>query len=82
MPAGSYTLRATYVGHIQKEYAITVKEGQAFKQDFKLVSVGLEGEEVVVAAQAAGQKEAINQQLASTPGSRLTDSAAFTSGSP
>lgn len=37
------------------------------KLDLTLVSVGVEGEEVIVTAQAAGQKEAINQQLASMP---------------
>jgi len=67
VPAGSYTLRATYVGYRQKEVTLEFKEGQALKQDFKLLAVGVEGEEVVVTAQAAGQKEAINQQLASMP---------------
>ena len=67
VPPGSYTLRATYVGYRQKEVSFQMKEGEVIKQDFKLVSVGVEGEEVVVTAQAAGQKEAINQQLASMP---------------
>jgi TonB-dependent receptor len=64
---GTYSLRATYVGYNQKEIAIQVKEGQALKQDFKLMAVGVEGEEVVVTAQAAGQNEAINRQLSSMP---------------
>ncbi len=59
--AGAHTLRATYVGYKQKEVAIDVREGEPLKQDFKLVSVGVEGEEIVVTAQAAGQKGAINQ---------------------
>jgi hypothetical protein len=67
VPAGTYALRATYVGYRQKEIALEVKEGQTLKQDFKLLAVGVEGEEVVVTAQAAGQKEAINQQLAAMP---------------
>jgi TonB-dependent receptor len=67
VPPGSYTLRATYVGYKSKDVSIQVNEGQTLKQDFKLVSVGVEGEEVVVTAQAAGQKEAINQQLSSMP---------------
>jgi len=67
VPPGSYTLRATYVGYTEKQVTIQVNEGQTLKQDFQLVSVGVEGEEVVVTAQAAGQKEAINQQLASMP---------------
>ncbi len=67
VPPGSYTLRATYVGYKQKEMAVQVKEGQSLKQDFKLVAVAVEGEEVVVTAQAAGQNEAINKQLSSMP---------------
>jgi TonB-dependent receptor len=67
VPVGSYTLRATYVGYRQKDVAVEVKEGQTIKQDITLTAVGVEGEEVVVTAQAAGQKEAINQQLSSLP---------------
>ena len=67
VPPGSYTLRATYVGYTEKEMAVQVSEGQTLKQDFKLVAVGVEGEEVVVTAQAAGQNEAINRQLSSMP---------------
>jgi TonB-dependent receptor len=64
---GTYTLRATYVGYKQKEITVQVGEGQTLKQDFKLVAVGVEGEEVVVTAQAQGQKEAINQQISALP---------------
>ena len=63
VPAGAYTLRATYVGYAEKQASISVREGQTVKQDFRLVAVGVEGEEVLVTAQAAGQKGAINQQL-------------------
>jgi TonB-dependent receptor len=67
VPPGSYTLRATYVGYKEQEVAVQVKEGQTLKQDLKLTSVGVEGEEVVVTAQAVGQNEAINRQLSSMP---------------
>ena len=67
VPPGHHTLRATYVGYKQKEVLIEITDQQSLKQDFKLVPVGVEGAEVVVTAQAAGQKEAINQQLASMP---------------
>ena len=63
----AYTLRATYIGYNVKEVQIEVRDGQTVKQDFKLTAVGVEGEEVVVTAQAAGQKEAINRQMASMP---------------
>jgi len=61
---GTYTLRVTYVGYRQQEVTIVVTEGEIAKQDFKLVAVAIEGEEVVITAQALGQNEAINQQLA------------------
>ena len=67
VPPGSYTLRAAYVGYLQKEMTIQVREGEVLKKDFGLTSVGVEGQEVVVTAQAAGQKEAINQQLTAMP---------------
>jgi TonB-dependent receptor len=67
VPPGSYTLRAAYVGYLQKEMTIQVREGEVVKKDFKLAAVGIEGQEVVVTAQAAGQKEAINQQLTAMP---------------
>lgn len=65
VPPGSYTLRATYIGYKDREITIQVGEGQTQKQDFGLTLVGVEGEEVVVTAQASGQNEAINRQLAS-----------------
>ena len=67
VPPGAYTLRATYVGYTEKQVSIQVNEGQTLKQDFRLVAVGIEGEEVVVTAQAAGQNKAINKQLSSMP---------------
>lgn len=67
VPAGSHSLRAAYVGYLQKVVTIMVKEEGVLRQDFKLSAVGVEGQEVVVTAQAAGQKEAINQQLSAMP---------------
>jgi TonB-dependent receptor len=65
VPAGSYTLRVSYVGYIEQNLKINVKEGMIIRQDFKLKSVGVKGETVVVTAQASGQQQAINQQLTS-----------------
>ena len=61
---GSYTLRATYIGYTTQEIKITLKEGDILSQDFSLNPVGVESENVVVTAQASGQSQAINQQLA------------------
>lgn len=67
VPAGSYTLRVTYVGYKTTTRSITLEGGADLRQDFKLVAVALEGETVVVTAQASGQNEAINRQLSSMP---------------
>jgi TonB-dependent receptor len=67
VPAGTYTLRVTYVGYKTVSSSLTVREATDVRKDFKLDAVGVEGQEVVVTAQAAGQDEAINRQLSSMP---------------
>jgi TonB-dependent receptor len=62
---GSFSIRVTYVGYKSVTIPIQVAEGGTFRQDFKLVAVSIEGETVVVTAQASGQNAAINQQLSS-----------------
>ncbi len=65
VPPGSYTIRATYVGYSTYSAAILVAEGETVTHEFKLDAVTIEGQTVVVTAQALGQNQAINQQLAS-----------------
>ena len=65
-PPGSYTIRATYVGYTPSSSAIVVADGETVTRDFKLDAVTIEGQTVVVTAQALGQNQAINQQLASS----------------
>ncbi len=60
---GNYNVIYRYIGYEQKKVAITIKKGQTLNLNVKLVSKAIEGKEVVVTAQARGQKEAINQQL-------------------
>ncbi|MGA9120346.1 MAG: TonB-dependent receptor [Bacteroidota bacterium] len=67
IPAGTYDVRVTYVGYNTVTQKIDFKEGQTLKRDFKLDAIGVQGEMVVVTAQASGQNAAINQQLASMP---------------
>jgi TonB-dependent receptor len=67
VPGGSYTIRVTYVGYTTATSPLTLREGADVHKDFKLAAVGVEGQEVVVTAQAAGQNEAINRQLSSMP---------------
>ncbi len=63
VPSGSYTVRATYIGYKNIQVTIQIQKGVDVKQNFKLEAVGVQGETVVVTAQAEGQNAAINQQL-------------------
>jgi TonB-dependent receptor len=65
VPPGSYTIRVSYIGYEPQEVAVDVQEGASLTRDFKMVATSLQGQEVVVTAQALGQNAAINQQLAS-----------------
>ncbi|HTY10559.1 MAG TPA: TonB-dependent receptor [Bacteroidota bacterium] len=65
VPPGSYTLRITYIGYEAASLNAQVAGGKDLNLFFKLNSVAIQGEVVVVTAQAAGQNEAINQQLSS-----------------
>jgi TonB-dependent receptor len=64
VPAGSYTLRASYIGYKSMEIHLDIKEGTNVTHDFALENVGIKGEGIVVTAQAQGQNQAINRQLA------------------
>lgn len=65
IPPGSYTIRTSYLGYKTKETTIQVGADADVKLDFKLAAVAIEGKEVVVTAQVAGQNSAVNQQLSS-----------------
>ncbi|MBK8946882.1 MAG: TonB-dependent receptor [Ignavibacteriae bacterium] len=62
---GQYRIKATYVGYDAKEMSVNIVSGKTVEIIFELNAVSVEGETVVVTAQASGQKEAINQQLSS-----------------
>ncbi len=65
VPAGEYTLRVSFIGYKQEFIEISLSQNTKLNLDFELNIENLEGETVVVTAQAFGQKQAINQQLAS-----------------
>jgi outer membrane receptor for ferrienterochelin and colicin len=65
IPPGNYTLRATYIGFKQQEIEIQIIDGKITEHNITLSPEILEGETVVVTAQAEGQLGAINEQLAS-----------------
>ncbi len=65
VPAGTYSVRATYVGYTPVVKPLVVQGSSPITLDFALDAVAIEGQPVVVTAQALGQNQAINQQLAS-----------------
>lgn len=64
-PAGEQTIVVSYIGYRSTSATVTVPEGGLLKQDFGMVAVALQGQEVIVMGQAQGQIQAINQQLSS-----------------
>ena len=65
VPAGSYTIQASYIGYLREKQNINVSENEKLELNFVLEPVGVKGKTVVVTAQANGQTQAINQQLSS-----------------
>ncbi len=65
IPAGSYTVKCSYLGYKPQTYEIQVLDNRTIELDFELVLDVVEGETVVITAQAQGQAAAINQQLSS-----------------
>ena len=63
VPPGMYTLLVSYIGYNTASVDITVPSTGTVEKNIQLKAVAVEGEEVVVTAQAMGQIQAINQQL-------------------
>ncbi|HTO94822.1 MAG TPA: carboxypeptidase-like regulatory domain-containing protein, partial [Bacteroidota bacterium] len=65
IPSGAQSVRVTYVGYTTVTSAILVTTDSTLVMDVRLTAQAIEGETVVVTAQAQGQNAAINQQLSS-----------------
>lgn len=63
VPAGTYSVRFSYLGYLEKTVNVEVVGGETLQLDVILTPDLILGEEVVVLAQAAGQVAAIKQQL-------------------
>lgn len=63
IPPGTYILKASFVGYQEELITIDIKSGSKIEVNISLKPETFEGQEVVVTAQAMGQKTAINQQL-------------------
>ncbi|MDZ7268963.1 MAG: TonB-dependent receptor [candidate division KSB1 bacterium] len=62
IPAGSYTLRVSYIGYRTRDLPVTVADNTAQVIDIKLGVEILQGAAITVTGQAVGQAAAINQQ--------------------
>ncbi len=65
IPIGKYTVKVSFVGYESQTKEIVVQDDKTIEVNFVLAHVTIEGKEIVVQAQAAGQIAAINQQLSS-----------------
>ncbi|MBN1302500.1 MAG: TonB-dependent receptor [Melioribacteraceae bacterium] len=65
IPAGKYELIARYVGYEEKTINIAIIENRTLNEDIGLEFKSIEGETIIVTAQAESQIQAINQQLSS-----------------
>ncbi len=63
---GNYIVRIAYLGYKTKELPVTITQGANVILNAPLVPDVIEGQEVIITAQARGQLSAINQQLKST----------------
>ena len=64
-PDGPQTIVISYIGYVTLEVDVNIPDGGTVRRDFGLEPEVLQGKEVIVTAQALGQMQAINQQLAS-----------------
>jgi len=65
IPAGTYKIIVSFIGYKPDTAEVKVLPNRAIEQNFKLFYEVIEGEIVMVTAQAEGQMRAINQQVTS-----------------
>ena len=65
VPVGKWNVKVSCIGYEPIIREVEVLENKTSVQEFRLAAQAIKGEEVVVTAQARGQVQAINQQLAS-----------------
>ncbi|MFP4547822.1 MAG: TonB-dependent receptor domain-containing protein [Fidelibacterota bacterium] len=63
VPNGQTTIIFRYIGYQEEKIEINLNDGETKVVNVEMKVLALEGQEVVVTAQAAGQRSAINQQV-------------------
>ena len=62
---GKHSLRVSYIGYVSIVVEIEITANRTLEENFFLDPETIEGQTVIITAQAQGQLEAINQQLTS-----------------
>ena len=75
IPAGPQQLKISYIGYAGMNVNLTIVADSMIERDFRMAGETVEGEEVVITAQAMGQDAAINQQLSSNTITNVVSSA-------
>ena len=65
IPPGEYIIRCSFLGYKPKETKAIIIDGKTLLLNFELKLDLVEGDEVIITAQALGQAAAINQQISS-----------------
>jgi TonB-dependent receptor len=72
---GSYSVKISYLGYKTEFYDVTLNDNTTKELDAGLELMAIQGEELVVTAQAEGQMQAINQQITSNSIKNIVSSA-------
>jgi len=75
IPEGKYTIRVSYIGYKKIEETVEIVRNKTVELNFLMEPESLEGETVVITAQAIGQQHAINEQLNSLSVKNVVSSA-------
>lgn len=75
IPEGKYTIRVSYIGYKKVEETVEIVRNKTVELNFRMEPESLEGETVVITAQAIGQQHAINEQLNSLSVKNVVSSA-------
>ncbi|MBI9070218.1 MAG: TonB-dependent receptor [Melioribacteraceae bacterium] len=65
IPVGTHKLTVSYLGCNSKDIDVTIVANRTLELDIELSPQVIEGEEVLITAQASAQQQAMNQQLSS-----------------
>ncbi len=75
VPPGNYTVKVSYLGYKAESYKVNLVDNTTMVLDAALELMVIQGEELIITAQAEGQMQAINQQITSNSIKNIVSSA-------